>query len=141
MSVPTVFPTGVTIYQPEKCWNSCTLFQARGEGAVLIDMTGREIHKWSGVCGMPKMRQRLQNRIAANCVYPARRSCSALFWLKFPCKLLHQGFNRVYGFAQALAQHFAFAGQCNGAAGTNKQGKAKFRLEVREVLLKADWLI
>lgn len=53
MSVPTVFPSGVTVYNPEKCWNGYTLFQARGEGAVLIDMTGREIHKWSGVCGMP----------------------------------------------------------------------------------------
>ncbi len=39
---PTVYPTGTTIYNPEKCWNGYTLFQTslyqfRGVGAVLID--------------------------------------------------------------------------------------------------------
>lgn len=53
MSIPSVFPTGVTVYDPEQCWNGFTLFQARGLGAMLIDMNGREVHLWRGVIGMP----------------------------------------------------------------------------------------
>lgn len=53
MGSPYIFPTGVTVYEPEKCWNGYTLFQCRGRGALLIDMNGREVHCWGGVYGMP----------------------------------------------------------------------------------------
>ena len=28
MAYPNVYPTGTTIYDPEKCWNGYTIFQA-----------------------------------------------------------------------------------------------------------------
>ena len=39
----TIFPTGVTIYNPEKCWSGYTIFQAAERGALLIDMNGNEV--------------------------------------------------------------------------------------------------
>ena len=44
----TVFPTGTTIYQPEKCFNGYTLYpsKAPGVGAVLIDMNGNVVRNW-----------------------------------------------------------------------------------------------
>ncbi|AFS77791.1 arylsulfotransferase domain-containing protein [Gottschalkia acidurici 9a] len=53
MGFPTVYPTGVTIYNPEKSWSGYTIFQAAGEGALLIDMTGKEINLWKGLHGFP----------------------------------------------------------------------------------------
>ena len=55
---PSVFPTGTTIYYPEKCWNGFTLFQTElhrnnGRGAVLIDMNGNAVNRWKGLDGMP----------------------------------------------------------------------------------------
>lgn len=36
---PTVYPTGTTIYMPEKCWSGYTIYQTEASpGAVLIDM-------------------------------------------------------------------------------------------------------
>ena len=29
MGHPTIYPTGVTVYDPEKCWNGFTIFQAQ----------------------------------------------------------------------------------------------------------------
>jgi len=53
MTYPSVYPTGVTIYDPEKCWNGYTIFQAREVGALLIDMNGREVQLWKGLHGFP----------------------------------------------------------------------------------------
>jgi hypothetical protein len=55
---PRVYPTGTTQYQPEKCWNGFTLFQAflhqkTGGAAVLIDMNGTVVNRWQGLDGMP----------------------------------------------------------------------------------------
>ncbi|MHB8104452.1 MAG: aryl-sulfate sulfotransferase, partial [Dehalococcoidales bacterium] len=55
---PTVFPTGTTIYYPDKCWNGYTLFGAElhrnnGCGAVLIDMNGNVVNRWQGLDGFP----------------------------------------------------------------------------------------
>jgi hypothetical protein len=55
---PTVYPTGTTIYYPEKCWNGYTLFQSElnrknGRGAVLVDMNGNVVNRWKGLDGMP----------------------------------------------------------------------------------------
>ena len=40
----TVFPTGTTIYNPEKCYDGYTLYLSKtlGVGAVLVDMNGTE---------------------------------------------------------------------------------------------------
>ena len=55
---PSIYPTGTTIYYPEKCWNGYTLFQAElhqknSTGAVLIDMNGNVVNRWKGLDGMP----------------------------------------------------------------------------------------
>jgi hypothetical protein len=55
---PSVFPTGTTIYYPEKCWNGYTLFQSElhqknTRGAVLIDMNGNVVNRWQGLDGFP----------------------------------------------------------------------------------------
>ncbi|AEG59927.1 aryl-sulfate sulfotransferase [Desulforamulus ruminis] len=53
MTYPSVYPTGVTIYKPEKSWSGYTIFQARELGALLIDMNGSEINLWKGLHGFP----------------------------------------------------------------------------------------
>lgn len=53
MGYPSVYPTGVTIYNPEKCWNGYTIFQAKDMGALLIDMNGHELQLWKGLHGFP----------------------------------------------------------------------------------------
>lgn len=53
MSYPSVYPTGVTIYNPEKCWNGYTIFQAKELGALLINMNGAEVQLWKGLHGFP----------------------------------------------------------------------------------------
>ncbi len=54
----SIFPTGTTIYNPEKCWNGYTVFQARmfqnkQSLAVLIDMNGNVVNQWKGLDGIP----------------------------------------------------------------------------------------
>lgn len=53
MGYPSIYPTGVTIYNPQKCWNGYTIFQAKDVGALLIDMNGREVQLWKGLHGFP----------------------------------------------------------------------------------------
>ena len=53
MGHPTIYPTGVTVYNPEKCWNGYTIFQAIETGAVLMNMNGYENKVWKGVHGFP----------------------------------------------------------------------------------------
>jgi hypothetical protein len=55
---PSIYPTGTTIYYPDKCWNGYTLFQTElhrknSLGAVLIDMNGNVVNRWRGLDGMP----------------------------------------------------------------------------------------
>jgi hypothetical protein len=53
MGYPSVYPTGVTLYHPDKAWSGYTIFQAAGVGALLIDMNGREVQLWKGLQGFP----------------------------------------------------------------------------------------
>ena len=48
MGHPTIYPTGVTLYKPEKCWSGFTIFQANEMGAVLMDMNGPLLFRRSG---------------------------------------------------------------------------------------------
>ncbi len=51
---PTVYPTGTTIYKPDKSWNGYTIFQSEAApGAVLIDMNGNVVKNWEHVVGFP----------------------------------------------------------------------------------------
>lgn len=53
MGHPTVYPTGVTIFNPEKAWNGYTILPAPDKGALLIGMNGHEIRLWENVQGFP----------------------------------------------------------------------------------------
>lgn len=47
---PSVYPTGTTIYKPERAWNGYTVFP-NPQGAVLIDMNGNVVKQWKGIRG------------------------------------------------------------------------------------------
>ncbi len=50
----TVYPTGTTIYKPDKCWNGFTIFSAKVTGeSTLIDMNGNVVKLWKGISGFP----------------------------------------------------------------------------------------
>lgn len=53
MGTPSIYPTGTTFYNPEKCWNGYTLYQAIETGAALIDMNGTIVQMWEGFHGFP----------------------------------------------------------------------------------------
>ena len=53
MGIPSVFPTGTTIYNPEKAWNGYTLMPIQKVGAVLIDMNGNVVKVWKNFQGFP----------------------------------------------------------------------------------------
>ena len=53
MGHPTVYPTGVTMYDPGKAWNGYTISPAAELGALLIDMNGGEVQLWRGLQGFP----------------------------------------------------------------------------------------
>ena len=48
MGKPSIYPTGVTIYDRERAYNGYTLFNS-AYGATLIDMNGRLVKVWEGV--------------------------------------------------------------------------------------------
>ena len=51
---PSVYPTGTTIYAPDRCWSGYTIFQTEtGAGAVLIDMNGNAVRNWEHIVGYP----------------------------------------------------------------------------------------
>lgn len=59
-AAPTVFPTGTTIYKPEKCWNGWTVLSnvTTGEerlhrGVPLYSMNGELVHVWKDATGFP----------------------------------------------------------------------------------------
>jgi hypothetical protein len=51
---PSVFPTGTTIYDPDKAWSGYTIFDAQdGQGAILIDMNGNVVRQWTEIASVP----------------------------------------------------------------------------------------
>ena len=52
VSNPTVYPTGTTIYDPDKAWNGYVLFASPTGQTHLIDMAGNEVHRWN-MAGFP----------------------------------------------------------------------------------------
>ena len=55
--VPSVYPTGTTIFHPDKTWSGYTAFiTPDSDGVILIDMNGRVVKQWlslSGAAGGP----------------------------------------------------------------------------------------
>ena len=52
-AAPSVYPTGTTIYQPDRTWNGYTVLNSSLSEVVLIDMNGNELHRWDGMRGYP----------------------------------------------------------------------------------------
>src|SRR5678815_3928821 len=46
-AVPSVYPTGTTIYDPSRAWSGYTVFVLPDTGAVLIDMNGKTVREWT----------------------------------------------------------------------------------------------
>lgn len=53
MGFPTIYPTGTTVYNPDKCWNGYTVFQAKNLGATIIDMNGNVVRQIQRLHGFP----------------------------------------------------------------------------------------
>ena len=53
MGFPSVYPTCTTVYDPDKCWNGYTLFQANDVGATVIDMNGSVVKQFERLHGFP----------------------------------------------------------------------------------------
>ncbi len=53
MGYPSVYPTGTTIFEPDKCFNGYTVFPANDVGATLIDMNGEVAKQFEGLNGFP----------------------------------------------------------------------------------------
>lgn len=53
MGTPNVFPTGVTVYKPEKAYNGFTVLPVSGVGTVVVDMNGNVVKTWEGLQGFP----------------------------------------------------------------------------------------
>src|SRR4030043_252041 len=58
MAYPSVYPTGTTIYNPEKCWNGYTVFSLAMHGATdnwgrLVDMNGNVVNHWKNLYAFP----------------------------------------------------------------------------------------
>ncbi len=51
---PSVFPTGVTRYDPKLAYNSYVIFAAPDHKTHLIDMDGNEVHRWD-YAGFPSL--------------------------------------------------------------------------------------
>jgi hypothetical protein len=49
---PSVYPTGTTIFHPDKTWSGFTVFITPDtEGVIVIDMNGRVVKTWTGLSG------------------------------------------------------------------------------------------
>ncbi|MEQ8315540.1 MAG: aryl-sulfate sulfotransferase [Gammaproteobacteria bacterium] len=56
-AIPSVFPTGTTIFNPEKTWSGYTIIDtADRAGAVLLDMNGKVVRRWPQLAGMGPFR-------------------------------------------------------------------------------------
>jgi hypothetical protein len=49
MSSPRIYPTGVTLYDPARAYNSYFCFSSLDGATHLIDMDGNEVHRWNHV--------------------------------------------------------------------------------------------
>src|SRR5262245_49673993 len=48
-AAPSVYPVGVTRYQPDQTWNGYTVLSLLGApGVAVIDMNGKLVKEWSG---------------------------------------------------------------------------------------------
>jgi hypothetical protein len=49
LAAPSVFPTGTTIYSPDRAWSGYTVLSPLGtQAAIVIDMNGNVVKRWDG---------------------------------------------------------------------------------------------
>src|SRR5215471_21387890 len=49
LAAPSVYPTGTTMYDPERAWNGYTVLSPLNtQAAVVIDMNGNVVKQWEG---------------------------------------------------------------------------------------------
>lgn len=49
IAAPSVYPSGTTIYDPDRAWNGYTVLSPLGvQAAVVVDMNGRVVKRWEG---------------------------------------------------------------------------------------------
>ena len=53
MGRPTIYPTGATVYDPEKCQNGYTVLSIAPMGIIMLDMNGRVVRRWKDMFGLP----------------------------------------------------------------------------------------
>jgi len=54
LTYPTVYPTGTTIFHPDKTWSGYTVLDTPGEsGTVIIDMNGNLVKRWTKIAAVP----------------------------------------------------------------------------------------
>lgn len=51
-AAPSIYPTGVTLYDPAKAWNGYVIFSSPDKQTRLIDMNGNEVKRWDSA-GFP----------------------------------------------------------------------------------------
>jgi len=54
LAAPSIYPTGTTIYHPDKTWNGFVVLDTPEEqGTVLIDMNGNVLKHWKQIAAVP----------------------------------------------------------------------------------------
>ena len=54
VTYPSVFPTGTTVFHPDKTWSGYTVFGPPGEwGTAVVDMNGNLVKRWTEVAAVP----------------------------------------------------------------------------------------
>ncbi|HJO37562.1 MAG: aryl-sulfate sulfotransferase [Vicinamibacterales bacterium] len=54
LTYPSVYPTGTTIFDPDRAWSGYTVFDTPGDGGTaLVDMNGNLVKRWTEVAAVP----------------------------------------------------------------------------------------
>jgi hypothetical protein len=90
----SIFPTGTTIYYPEKCYNSYILYDGRDGRSFLIDMNGSIINTWPYTgfpCEMidPRMNNEIQGHVICQ-KEPEIYSCETLLVVDWDSNIVWQ---------------------------------------------------
>ena len=71
MGRPTIYPTGTTVYDPEKCQNGYTVLSIPPLGVILLDMNGKVVRRWKDCYGFPPKMLPGGHMIASRVTRPA----------------------------------------------------------------------
>ena len=71
MGRPTIYPTGTTVYDPEKCQNGYTVLSVPPLGVILLDMNGKVVRRWKDCYGFPPKMLPGGHMIASRVTRPA----------------------------------------------------------------------